>query len=221
MTVEKAPGAHLAPIARTILLTVLLLGLVPSPVGAAEEWFDALLARVNGEPMLVSDVNIHEALFRSGESFTRMTPLHREIAVEGLIRYQMLLAEAKRFGVAHPDEADVMRSAASLQKKIGPRIGWIDAEIVVEKIRERLWVDAFIDARIRAFVMIREIRVTGELQSTGGPRPGESDTDAQERVRERLTDQEVDGRLKRYLDRLVKRAEISRYPLPGSAFVTD
>lgn len=221
MTVKQAPGTPLLPLARATLFIALLLGLHPFLVSAAEEWFDALLARVNDEPMLVSDVDIHEALFRSGVPFIRMTPLNREIAREGLIRYQMLLAEAKRFGVAHPDESEVRRAVTSLQKKLGHRIDWIDADIVVEKVRERLWVDAFIDARIRAFVMIRDARVTDALQSAGGPEPGESEMEAQERMRKTLTDQEVDSRLKRYLDRLVKRAEVSRYPLPENAFDTN
>ena len=46
----------------------------------AQEWFDALIARVEGQPVLVSDVTTHQILFGDGVAYPNRDPAQREAA---------------------------------------------------------------------------------------------------------------------------------------------
>ncbi|MFQ5510086.1 MAG: hypothetical protein ACE5FN_12250 [Leptospirillia bacterium] len=192
----------------------LLLAVALGPAqAAAETWFDALIARVGNEPILLSDVILHEALFRSGKLYSDMTREEREAALVHLIQRRLLLTEAARFGVARPDDAQVEQAAAVLKKRVQAYQINIGDAALNEKVREQLWVEAFIGQRITAFVMIRSAEVEAALEAEGGPKKGESGADARTRVRQQLSDREASERLARFLARLYARAEVKRYPL--------
>lgn len=206
-----------APLARAgaVLIAALLLG-AAAPCGA--QWFDALLMHVNGEPVLVSDVDMEEALFGSGKSYEEMDATAREAAAVTQIRRRLLLAEARRFGVARPDEKAVAREAEALRQGRPQRTAWISPDALRDKVRDRLWVEDFVDTRIRSFVMIRDTQVEAALSAQGGPNSGESEADARERIRGELRERETARRLDRYLTRLYNRADIHRYPVPEPDF---
>ncbi|MDH4228928.1 MAG: hypothetical protein OEW11_04165 [Nitrospirota bacterium] len=189
---------------------VLLLAVAP----AAAEWFDALLARVGDSPLLASDVTSRERLFGNGAGYLEMPAQEREAALDALIRQRLLLDEAIRFGIARPDAARVAEVMAELRARPdNPGAGMDDATLA-RQVEAELWTAAFIDARIRAFVMIRDAAVDDVLAVQGGPHPGEITAQARERVRTELAEQETISRLDRYMDRLMRRSEVRRYPPP-------
>ena len=184
----------------------------------AQEWFDALIARVEGQPVLISDVTTHQILFGDGVAYPNRDPAQREAALEALIDNRLLLAEAARFGIARPDAVQVSRAVTSVQQRLGARPAGLDSVELARWIRDDLWISAFVDARIRAFVMIRDAQVEETLARPGGRLPDESLDAARARVRESLAEQEAATRLARYLERLRRRAEVRRFPLPENAF---
>ena len=200
-------------------LAIGLFLLLSTTIGAAQTvWFDALAARVDGQPILVSDVSLNERLFGSGKAFFELSPGDRDAAVGSLIEQHLLLVEATRFGVAQPDDQTIRETTAALRPRLGA-----DAERVGDvglntRVRDFLWVDAFVDARIRAFVMIRDSRVAERFVAQGAPLTGETGAQARARIREELATEEAATRLARYLERLTGRAEIKRYPLSDPPF---
>jgi hypothetical protein len=197
-------AAALLPVALLLLLNA---------AAAATEWFDALVARVNDAPLLLSEVSAGELLFRSGRPLPELPPDAREAALSHAIERRLLLAEAGRFGVPPPSDqavAEALRQADPPQNGHGWRL---DRETLAAAVREHLWVEAFIDARIRAFVLIHDDAVTREVATQNGPLPGETGQEAMARVRHDLEQREAATRLARYLDRLRARVEIRRYPI--------
>lgn len=194
------------------LLPVALL-LVLGGAASAMAWFDALLARVNGNTLLLSEVSAGEVLFRSGRPVPDLPPEARAAALDHAIDRRLLLAEAERFGVARPPDAAVADGLRQITPRLDGNGWWLDQETIEAAMREQLWVDAFIAARIRAFVLIRDDAVTREVAKQNGPLPGETGRDAMARVRHDLEERESAVRLARYLERLRSRAEIRRYPV--------
>jgi len=213
----RAPAA--AP-----MLCALLCALALAAPARAQTWFDALLASVNGEPILASDVTLDDVLFGRGHTFATMEPEEREQVVTRLIRRRLLLSEAERFGVARPSAKAVADEVARVRAHLGERAEGIPPVALEARVREKLRADAFVDARIRAFVLIRDAQVDAavaeRLTRPGAPDP----SDAQARaalageVRDELARRQTSQRLERYIARLEARATIRRYPVPDLDF---
>ncbi len=191
-----------------------ILSAVSPGIGTAMEWVDGLVARVNGQPVLISEVSASELLFHSGKSFFSMDDRQRFEAVSRTIERRLLLAEATRFGLAPPSDQAVEEARWVIRQRLPEPIWWLDDQTLRETIRDQLWMESFVDVRISAFIMIREDVVTRELTKQGGPKPGESEAEARQRIRTKLETDAAEERLHRYLTRLLKRANIKRYAIP-------
>jgi hypothetical protein len=177
----------------------------------AQTWFDALVARVNGQPILASDLAVEDALYGKGRAFSAMDAATRDALLNRLIQRRLLLAEAERFGVAKPSEAAVDQQVAVLKKRLGPSPAGLDSAPLRATVRSRLWADDFVDARIRAFVFIRDAQVAEALKNRTVPTDPAAKASLESQVRSELAAQEADRRLARYLSRLEGRATIRRY----------
>jgi hypothetical protein len=208
----------------TALALVMGWVLAPAPAAFSQTWFDALVASVNGEPILASDVTLEDMLFGQGRTFATMDPQTRKAVVTQLIRRRLLLGEAERFGVARPTAAAVVEEVKRVREHLGARAEGIPPVALEARVREKLRADAFVDARIRAFVLIRDAQVAAavaeRLTATGSPSP--SDPRAREalerQVRDELARRETAERLERYIARLETQAKIRRYPVPELDF---
>jgi hypothetical protein len=188
-----------------------LLAAAPAP---AQTWFDALVARVNGQPILASDLAVEDALYGQGRPFPAMDEATRDALLNRLIQRRLLLAEAERFGVAKPTEAAVDQQVAVLKKRLGPDPAGLDPATLRATVRSRLWADDFVDARIRAFVFIRDAQVAEALKNRTVPTDPAARASLESQVRSELAAQEADRRLARYLSRLEGRSTIRRYLEP-------
>jgi|GEM_PF-1799499 hypothetical protein len=186
----------------------------------AQVWFDALLARVDGQPILASDVTLEDMLFGEGRTFSEMAPDAREAILTRLIQRRLLLAEAERFGVAEPAAGNVGAAVERLRQRAGARLEGLDPDTVRARVRARLWAEAFVDARIRAFVFVRDAQVEPRVRQWADSLPTPPDAVAraemEARVRGELARREAARRLEKYLARLESRATIRRYPLPDA-----
>lgn len=215
--------APLADVAMALALG-LWCALAPAAAAGAQTWFDALVASVDGEPILASDVTLDDVLFGRGRTFATMDPQAREEVITRLIRRRLLLAEAERFGVARPTAKAVADEVARVRARLGARAEGIPPVALEARVREKLRADAFVDARIRAFVLIRDAQVDAavaeRLTGPGAPAPGDAEARAElERaVRAELAGRETAQRLERYITRLESRAVIRRYPVPDLDF---
>jgi len=218
----RAPSAALGP---CLLGTLALLCiLVSAAAGRAETWFDTLVASVDGEPILASDVTLDDVLFGQGRTFATMDPQAREQVITRLIRRRLLLGEAERFGVARPSAKAVEDEVERVRARLGADAEGIPPVALEARVRERLRADAFVDARIRAFVLIRDAQVEAamaeRLAASGAPDTGEPKARAalEREVRDELARRETAQRLERYIARLEARAVIRRYPVPDLDF---
>jgi len=195
-------------------LAVCLAPAVACPSAPAQSWFDALVAQVNGRPILASDLTLEDALYGQGRPFTAMDEATREALLTRLIQRRLLLAEAERFGVAEPAAAAVDEATARLRARLGDRLQGFDDATLRARVQDRLWADAFVDARIRAFVFIRDAQVEVAMESLPTPADDAARSALETRVRDDLAAKEADRRLARYLTRLEGRATIRRFLTP-------
>ena len=195
-----------------VLVTSMLCG-----ISSAMEWVDGLVARVNGQPILISEISASELLFHSGKTFFELDDRQRFEAISRTIERHLLLAEAKRFDLDPPSDQAVEEARWVIHQRLDKPIWWLDDQTLRKTIRDQLWMESFINVRIGAFIMIRDDVVARELVAQGGPKPGESEADAKKRVRQVLETNAAEERLHRYLTRLLKRADIKRYAIPRFA----
>jgi hypothetical protein len=187
--------------------------------GAAQTWFDGLVAQVNNEAILASDITLEDALFGAGRTYAEMDAEARRAVLGRLIDRRLLVLEAARFQVAVPSEAAVSDAVARLERERPGPLGGFDPAVVRERVRRKLWADAFVQARIRAFVFIRDSQVDQALAEAGTPLP-ESEAERaalEDKTRKALADREAERRLQEYIARLEGRATIRLYPLSGPA----
>jgi len=217
------PRAVAIPLLAFLLLA--FLWMLTFATGArTQTWFDALVASVDGEPILASDVTLDDVLFGQGRTFATMDPAERDQVINRLIRRRLLLGEAERFGVARPTAAAVEAEVARVREHLGPKAEGIPPVALEARVREKLRADAFVDARIRAFVLIRDAQVGAavakRLQAPDAPdvRDPKAREALEREVRRELVRRETDQRLERYIKRLEERATIRRYPVPDPDF---
>lgn len=126
---------------------VLLLAL-PAP---AAEPLDRILARVNGQVVLLSDAQAARVLGLAG------LPPQGELsaAAHALVDRQLMVAEAMRGLPEAPDAARVEKEVAAMTARVGgpSRLSPVMAEtgVTVEHLRrlarESLWIDAYLQQR--------------------------------------------------------------------------
>lgn len=204
-----------APSARAAAILWLLCAALWGTAGAAQTWFDALVARVNGDAILASDITLEDVLFGAGRTFADMDREARRAVLARLIERRLLLTEAARFGVAEPTEAAVAEAVERIRRAPEKDPAGFDPATIRAKVRNKLWADAFVQARIRAFVFIRDAQVEEALERLPPPATAVERDALEERVRRELAEREAARRLSQYLARLESRATIRRYPLPG------
>ena len=145
------PGYRRALVARVVLLLVWL-----SPL-AAQQLLDRLVARVNGVPITLTDVNAAMAL--------GIVATPESVAIEQLIDRQLVLSEVARFVPPEPPAAAVAVEVGSLMARAGARLPeimaatGIDETRIREIARENLRIQAYLNQRFGVNVQLTEEEV--------------------------------------------------------------
>jgi hypothetical protein len=191
---------------RPSLLAVLLvsaLGVGPAAGGMV----DMLLAEVDGRTVAASDVALSRALGLCG-----LEPSSEPITrgdVERLVEARLLVAEARRLGLAVTAEAVAhgRKMAAARAGGVAALDAWL-AEVGIERawarrlVEEELLRQELLEIRFRAFAMVNE----AEIDAVLGPRP--HDAVARERIRERLATRSAEQALAEWIPSARERAAI-------------
>ncbi len=168
---------------------------------AAAELLDRVVAVVNDQVINLSDLRRYIALEAPN------TP--EEGAIHDLIERRLLLAEAKRFEVEPPSEAEVN---AALEHRGGNG----DAGEFRRAIQDRLWIDRFIDQRIRFFILVPPGEVERYYQAHAADFGNRPLDEVREEIQRLLTKQRFQERYDAYIARLRARAKIRINPFPNA-----
>jgi hypothetical protein len=176
---------------------VSLLGIAPTHAG---EVIERVVASVDGEPILLSDVSL----------LGRVRGVSRELALEALIDEHLMVREARRLGLSlHDDEAayqDLLgrRPDLAADPEFGPGLRRL--------ARRQATILQYFDLRLLPLVRIgaEELRRAYEQEHAGADAP--SFEAVEESLRERLTRRELDERIEEWVRDLRARAEIRYNP---------
>ena len=205
------PGYRRALVARVVLLLIWVSSL------AAQQLLDRLVARVNGVPITLTDVNAAMAL--------GIVATPESAAIEQLIDRQLVLNEVARFVPPEPPAAAVAVEAGSLMTRAGARLPevmaatGIDETRIREIARENLRIQAYLNQRFGANVQLTEeevaqyYRIHPEEFTRGGTLI--PFTEAEPLARERASAERRAVTVAQWMRDLRGRAEIS---LPLSKF---
>ena len=205
------PGDRCGLVARVVLLLVWVSSL------AAQQLLDRLVARVNGVPITLTDVNAAMAL--------GIVATPESAAIEQLIDRQLVLNEVARFVPPEPPAAAVAVEAGSLMTRAGARLPevmaatGIDETRIGEIARENLRIQAYLNQRFGVNVQLTEEEVAQyyrihpeEFTRAGTLIPF---TEAEPLARERASAERRAVTVAQWMRDLRGRAEIS---LPVSKF---
>jgi peptidyl-prolyl cis-trans isomerase SurA len=183
---------------------------------SAEEVIERIAAVVNEDVIFLSDVRRHFAFF-DHENAARAGDLSTiKAALKELIDERLLAAEAKRFGTDPPPEAEVDKAYRKFRGRF-PTEAEFDAtlreyattpEDFREEVRTRLWVDRFVDQRIRFFIFITQDDVERYYQDHAERFKGKKLESVREEIQKEITEERTRLRLKDYINRLRARANI-------------
>ena len=136
-----------------VLRVLLVLVVLAVPASAAEP-LDRILARVDGQVILLSDVRAARVLRLAG------VPVQEDLsaATHALVDRQLVLTEAMRGLPDAPDAARVdtevtaMRVRAGGPSRVDPMMAetGITAEHLIRLARESLWIEAYLQQRFSA-----------------------------------------------------------------------
>jgi hypothetical protein len=120
------------------------------------------VARVNGTPIMLTDVNAALGLglvqLAAGED-------PQAAATRQLIERQLILAEVARFAPPEPDAAAIEREAAALRARAGARLDMlmqstgVDEQRIRDLARESLRIQAYLGQRFGANLQVSDVEV--------------------------------------------------------------
>lgn len=150
----------LALVALCLCVSVVWLGRLP-PL-SAQQLLDRVVARVNGTPIMLTDVNAALGLglvqLAAGED-------PQAAATRQLIERQLILAEVARFAPPEPDAAAIEREAAALRARAGARLDMlmqstgVDEQRIRDLARESLRIQAYLGQRFGANLQVSDVEV--------------------------------------------------------------
>jgi hypothetical protein len=132
------------------------------PPLSAQQLLDRVVARVNGTPIMLTDVNAALGLglvqLAAGED-------PQAAATRQLIERQLILAEVARFAPPEPDAAAIEREAAALRARAGARLDMlmqstgVDEQRIRDLARESLRIQAYLGQRFGANLQVSDVEV--------------------------------------------------------------
>jgi hypothetical protein len=132
------------------------------PPLSAQQLLDRVVARVNGTPFMLTDVNAALGLglvqLAAGED-------PQAAATRQLIERQLILAEVARFAPPEPDAAAIEREAAALRARAGARLDMlmqstgVDEQRIRDLARESLRIQAYLGQRFGANLQVSDVEV--------------------------------------------------------------
>ena len=208
------PEAKWYKVRRLVLIAIPFLLLTIS--ASAEEVIERIAAVVNEDIIFLSDVRRHLAFFDHENAAKAADPSVMKAALQNLIDERLLAAEAKRFGTDPPPDAEVEKAYSKIRGRF-PTEAEFDAtlreyaatpEEFRKEVRTRLWVERFVDQRIRFFIFITQDDVERYYQDHAERFKGKKLESVREKIQKEITDERTRVRLKDYINRLRARANI-------------
>ena len=147
-------------LSRRVGVLLICLGLLPRPAGA--QLLDRVVARVNGVPITLTDVN---AAIGLGLVTPPAGEDPRAAATRQLIDRQLMLAEVARFVPPEPDAAAVARGVDAVRTRAGAGLPallestGLDEQRLVDLMRDTLRIEAYLDQRFGATVQVTDEEV--------------------------------------------------------------
>jgi peptidyl-prolyl cis-trans isomerase SurA len=208
------PEAKWFKVRRLILLAVPLLLLAASPLSA--DVVERIAAVVNDDVIFLSDIHRYLAFFNHADAVPAEDSSATKAALQKLIDERLLAAEAKRFGTDPPPEADVDRAYRKIRGRFSTEADFeatlreyaTTPEDFREEVRTRLWVDRFVDQRIRFFIFVTQDDVERYYKDHPDRFKGKKLESVREEIQQEITEERTRVRLKDYISRLRARASI-------------
>jgi len=198
-------------------LVVALVVLGPSTHAvSAQQVLDRVLARVNGQPITLSD-----ARAAIGLRLVRVPPGEDPIAAatEQLTDRQLILGEVARFPPPEPDAAAIAREKSALTRSAGADLdalmksAGLDDERITEIARDNLRIEAYLNQRFGVAMQASQDEAVEyyrshpeEFQRDGKPIPFE---EAEPMARQRSSSERRQSTIAQWLRDLRQRGDIA------------
>jgi SurA N-terminal domain len=193
-----------------------------SLAGSAQQLVDRILASVDGDPILASEVERAVGLGLEVRRPAENDRDYRRRVLDGLIEQRLRVHEVDRFGFTEVSSAEVDRAVERMREELGDESAFqrrlveldLDAEGLRRLVHRQLVVLAYVEERVgpRVFVSLDDIRayyeavLRPELEARGEtPPPLE---DVRERIRGVLREQRLTAEVARWTDELRAAATI-------------
>ena len=195
---------------RVILGTMIAAFLLLAPLAGSSRAVvvDQLLAVVNGQTIALSDLVRYRLLFAP--------ELPPEQLLERLIDHLVVLDEASRFELAHPDPGRIRETVRQLERSFGSAAQWdtilklarLTPSELDQLVANRLRVEAFLNQLVDLFIFVSPSDVEAAYEQeverfNGQPLEAVEQTIEQELLRQKIAEKRQD-----YVARLRARATI-------------
>ena len=208
------PEVKWCRVRRLTLLTLPFLLLAIS--ASAEEVIERIAAVVNEDVIFLSDVRRYLVFFDQENASKAEDPSAMKAELQKVIDERLLAMEAKRFGTDPPSDAEVDKAYAKIRGRFRTEADFeatlkeyaTDPEDFRQEIGTRLWVERFVDQRIRFFIFVTQDDVEHYYQDHAERYKGKKLESVREEIQKKITDERTRVRLKDYIDRLRSRATI-------------
>lgn len=217
-------GCYDRPVRRR-LVPLLLAATLAAPLLAAPELADRIVAVVDGDPVLQSDVDRAIALGlaerRQGESEAVL----RRRVLDGLIEQRLRVHEVERYGFGQVPveriaaQVDAIRSRFPSEEEFRRRLQQLGMQLegleqlVAQQLQVMVYVDELLGARV--FIGLEEIEqhyqrvLAPQLQRAGQPVPPLEEV--REEIRELLRQQRLNQELARWTAELRRQADVQDF----------
>ena len=186
---------------------------------SAQQLLDRVVARVNGQPITLSDVIAAVAL---GLVPAPSTPNVVPAVTAQLVDRQLMLAEVARFAPPEPDAAAIGREVEALKSRAGARLAAVmdeaglDEQRIHDLARDTLRIQGYLNQRFGATVQVTDDEVEryyrehpAEFTRAGVLIPFE---EAAPTARQRAAAQRRDALIGQWLRDLRARADVTTRP---------
>jgi hypothetical protein len=209
-------AAPCTPLWRTVLCLHFAFCILNDGALAAQRLLDRVLARVDGYPITLTDV---QGAIGLGVIQVPPGPDAAAAGVQQMIDRQLELAEVQRFPPPEPDPSAAMREAARLKTNAGPRLpalmqstGLSDQRLS-DIARENLRIAAYLDQRFGTIVQVSDDEVaayyrTHEAEFTRGGNLIPFD-EAEPTARQRASNQRRRATVEQWIRDLRSRADVA------------
>jgi hypothetical protein len=189
------------------------------------ETIDRIVATVNKQPLLMSDVdeNVRMEAFLEGRQPTSLSPEERKAVLNRLIDRELLLQQMQ--ADYSPTDEEVSRRVASIREQLKlagndeawqkALAGWGLSTAEVEAfVRTQLQVMRFVDLRLRPTIRVDEQAIEAYYRDSLVPEVRKSGTEPEPlqqlrpKIRELLVQQKMDGVLESWLSNLRTQSEV-------------